>query len=52
MYDVKEHDGQKCSDTAPGFDVVNSDGEVKDHHEHKPDAERQVRILEEMGREE
>jgi hypothetical protein len=45
-YDVKEHDGEKCSESAEGFDVVNTEsGDVKAHHEAKPDADRQVRIL-------
>lgn len=52
-YECKEHDGEKCEETGEGWDVVNSESEeVKAHHEEKPDAERQVRILTEMEKEE
>lgn len=51
-YEVKEHDGEKCEESGEGWDVVNEHTEeVKDHHENKPDAERQVRILHELERE-
>jgi len=52
-YEVKEHDTGKCDEAGDGFDVINVDTEeVKDHHEEKPDAERQVRILDDLEREE
>lgn len=49
-YDVTEHDAEKCEEIAEsGFDVINKEtGEVKDHHDEKPDAERQVRLLTEL----
>lgn len=52
-YDVKEHDPEKCDEIAEtGWDVVNKDTEeVKDHHDTKPDAERQVRLLTELEKE-
>jgi hypothetical protein len=52
-YDVAEHDAEKCDEIADeGWDVVNSEtDEVKDHHDAKPDAERQVRLLDELGKE-
>ena len=51
-YEVKEHDGDKCDQIAnEGFDVVNeATHEVKDHHEDRPAADRQVRILSELER--
>jgi hypothetical protein len=43
-YKVEEHDGE--------FDVVNTEtDEVKDSHENRDDAERQVRILNELEKE-
>jgi hypothetical protein len=53
-YECKEHDGEKCDHDGPGgFDVVNRETEeVKAHHDDKPDAERQVRVLHEIEREE
>lgn len=51
-YDVKEHDGGKCPADGDGFDVVNADTEeVRAHHEAKDNAERQVRVLTEMEKE-
>ena len=52
-YDVAEHDADKCEEIADsGFDVINKETEeVKDHHDSKPDAERQVRLLHELDRE-
>ena len=52
-YEVKEHDSETCDEIADdGYDVVNElSHEVKDHHESKPDADRQVRILSELEKE-
>jgi hypothetical protein len=52
-YDVAEHDAGKCGEIADdGWDVINKETkEVKDHHDEKPDAERQVRILTELEKE-
>lgn len=52
-YEVKEHDKDACDEIADdGYDVVNEvSGDVKDHHEAKPDADRQVRILHELEKE-
>jgi len=51
-YEVIDHDSEKCEEDGPGYDVMNSDTEeVKDHHEEKPDADRQVRILSELEKE-
>jgi hypothetical protein len=49
-YEVHEHDADKCDEIADsGYDVVNElTHEVKDHHDEKPDADRQVRILSEL----
>jgi hypothetical protein len=44
MYKYEERDGKHC--------VVNSEtGECKAEHDTKEDAERQVRLLNEMGKE-
>jgi len=52
-YEVKEHDNGRCDEAGDGFDVVNMDTEeVKDHHGERPDAERQVRILEDLEKDE
>jgi hypothetical protein len=52
-YDVKEHDGEKCPADGDGFDVVNTESEeVRAHHEQKENAERQVRVLTELEKEE
>lgn len=52
-YKVEEHDTGKCNDGGDGWDVINSETEeVKDHHGDKPDAERQVRILTELEKDE
>lgn len=52
-YEVREHETAKCDDPGDGFDVVNTETEeVKDHHEQKPDAERQVRILTDLEKDE
>lgn len=52
-YEVREHDSGRCDSGSDGFDVLNSESEeVKDHHEAKPDAERQVRILSELEKDE
>jgi hypothetical protein len=52
-YDAVEHEPEKCEEIADsGWDVINKDTEeVKDHHEEKPDAERQVRLLGELEKE-
>ena len=49
-YEVKEHNAEKCDELGDaGFDVVNkATEEVKDHHDDKPAADRQVRILSEL----
>jgi hypothetical protein len=53
-YECKEHNDVMCNDrSGGGFDVVNRETEeVKAHHDDKPDAERQVRVLHEIEREE
>jgi hypothetical protein len=51
-YEAKEH-GEACPvEAGDGWDVVNVESEeVKEHHEEKPDAERQVRLLSELEKE-
>lgn len=52
-YEVAEHDSAKCDEPGDGWDVCNKETEeVKDHHQAKPDAERQVRILDELEKDE
>lgn len=42
----------KCEDGKCHYEVVGEDGEVKDHHPDKESAERQVRILDGLQKEE
>jgi hypothetical protein len=42
----------KCEDGECNYEVVGEDGEVKDHHPDKESAERQVRILDGLQKEE
>jgi hypothetical protein len=42
----------KVEPNGDGFDVINTEtDEVKDHHDTREDAERQVRLLHEMEKE-
>jgi hypothetical protein len=41
----------KCDDDGCKYEVVGEDGEVKDHHPDKESAERQVRILDGLQKE-
>jgi hypothetical protein len=52
-YAVNEHDTARCDAPGDGWDVINKESEeVKDHHADKPDAERQVRILDDLEKDE
>lgn len=51
-YETSKHDASACPENGDGWDTVNTDSkEVKDHHEEKADADRQVRVLRELEKE-